>query len=579
MKTVNYEALKAQMDKTLTFAKVPHGDAGIEANIVAWGRAKGNLIETLRKHPGWNEDAMAVIIPERVTEGVSVEEVIDKCAQLCEKLREERLINVATNWQYEGPTWRNLAVQNLSNTDVERLNSTGWGRYEQAKVGQKTSRYIRKLLLNMGTPRNCAPAWKAYAELADTLNPVTITRPLVISINPSDYLMMSYGDNWSSCHIINPEIVDHATNHYSGQSKIGCLAYMVDSCSIITYTVNALPEDLSDLPITHRHTRQMFMLHQKNPLIMQSRMYPYTHDHALIDVRRTIMQGVIAQCLSLPNLWRKKNTYDGFETNGMQYPDYEYVDEYEISVSYQASGEFGYAKEQPIGDTALCVRCGRKVSANDSVICYKCSNELICAYCGEPINVDDEDSYRVIDGRRYHCHCTYWCDHCGEYHSMDVDHVEVEGVGIVCHDALHSSDEYVCFWMRSGHKWIRRVDLPEVFIEICGEYFGDGDAARNRGYEKCARCGYWHSKWEMWSGHDGRKYCDKCCEETMTSCEHGHEYTPLIHRECPMCATERLEAERRQEEEREAARLYHPYARMVREASVSFGAAVDRMDF
>ena len=142
-----------------------------------------------------------------------------------------------------------------------------------------------------------------------------------------------------------------------------------------------------------------------------------------------------------------------------------------------------------------------------------------------------------------------------------------------------SSDEYVRFWMRSGHQWIRRVDLPEVFIEICGEYFGDGDAARIRGYEKCARCGYWHSKWVMWSGLDDRKYCDKCFEETMTTCEHGHEYNPLIHRECPMCATERLEAERRQEEEREAARLYHPYASMVREAAASLRVAVDRMEF
>ena len=579
MRTVNYEALKAQMDKTLTFAKVPHGEDGITANLDAWLSAKRKLINVLRKHPNWNEDAMAVIIPEKVASGVDEYEVRDKCMQLYEKLRDERLSPIAYKWECDGPQWEVLAVQNLSDEDVAYLNDTGWGNYERAKVGQKTSRYIRKLLLKMGVPQDCTPVWKAYAALADALNPVTITRPLVISVNPSDYLMMSYGDNWSSCHIINPDIVAHTTNHYSGQSKIGCLAYLVDSCSIITYTVDALPEDLSDLPITHRHTRQMFMLHQGHPLLLQSRMYPYTHDHALIDVRRTIMQGVIAQCLSLPNLWRKKNTYEGFETVGCQYPDYEYVDEYEISVSYQASGEFDFDMYQSIGDTALCVRCGNRVSANSSVICYECSHELQCAHCGEPINVDDEDSYRVINGRRYHCHCTYWCDHCGEYHSMVVDHAEIEGVGIVCYDALRSSDEYVYLGMRTRSKWIRRVDLPEGSIEICGEYFENDDAARNRGYEKCARCGSWNSKWGMWSGHDGRKYCDKCLEETMTTCEHGHEYASLMHRECPTCAMARREIGRIHVATGRSMTITDEIDRMVCEVSASFRAAVDRMDF
>lgn len=71
------------------------------------------------------------------------------------------------------------------------------------------------------------PYDQAFAQYADLVSDTAREMNFIISLNPLDYLTMSFGVSWVSCHNIR-----------SGGWKGGCLSYMLDSTSIITFVVN-----------------------------------------------------------------------------------------------------------------------------------------------------------------------------------------------------------------------------------------------------------------------------------------------------------------------------------------------------
>lgn len=532
------KSIREQFMDTLDFCEVDYESDGVDANIDQWESNKTPLVNLLRKHPQWNEEALAIIVQEEEKRGCDDQRVMSYCRKIYYAMCALSIGVHAKHWITD-VDWGRFATQFISAEFADYLNSQ-FKYYTTAIAGQKTSRYLRKLFLGMGVPKDAEAFWEIYAKLADELNPYEVEHPLIISVNPSDYLTMSYGSNWASCHIINPDIA-LGGDTYHGMYKAGCLSYIGDEASVIVYTVDKLPENLRDLPKTPRMTRQMFHVNVDEKLILQSRMYPYTNNVDLIDTRRTIVQGVLAQCFGIANLWtRRKDLWSGFEPgrNDQNYRDYTYLSNH-ISVSFPSSFTPDLNNVAHIGAPALCLQCGNEIDDHEEIHCDSCVNCNICRICGEEA---DSDEMHLINGAWYCEDCCFYCEYHNEWEvgSPEDDTHYVEDYGYVCGDAVYESGYF--FWEDFYEQWLVCDNYPDRVLTVDDLTFRDAEAAFDAGYAPCEECGEWALADNMCATMDGEGYlCDWCSMHTnMVFCEDcGEKYNTRLTDYCPNCGVVR----------------------------------------
>ena len=154
--------------------------------------------------------------------------------------------------------------------------------------GMKTSRAFNKVCVHYGFDKD--PNYnKAFAQYADLVSDLTREMDFIMSLNPLDYLTMSFGVRWESCHNIR-----------GGGWMGGCLSYMLDNTSIITFVVNGIEGPIHKIPKVYR---QMF--HYDGDMFVQSRLYPQGNDGAvnLYDKFRGIVTEEFYSLLNVDNEW------------------------------------------------------------------------------------------------------------------------------------------------------------------------------------------------------------------------------------------------------------------------------------
>ena len=128
-----------------------------------------------------------------------------------------------------------------------------------------------------------------FSAYADGINPISVKRYTFISINPLDYLTMSFFKDTSSCHTIDHQNLrpnnDRDGHAYRGMYQSGTLSYMLDGSSIVMYTTR------DDVDIKHpwnydKLNRCMFHLGEEK--FVQGRLYPDGRDKANDDGTVTI---------------------------------------------------------------------------------------------------------------------------------------------------------------------------------------------------------------------------------------------------------------------------------------------------
>lgn len=468
-----------QFVNTLDFCEVEWLRSGVEANLNEY--KKNGLVNLLRRHPNWNEEIKSVVLTVKETKLCATP---DEMVALMNTLAcASSNFNVWANIC----NWKRMSTRFL--TPDHEIKFRAWSdEYNlglKPKAGQKMSRFIRQALLAMGEDLEHNLKLKtAYEKLADALAEYEIKHPLIISANPCDFLTMSYGTNWASCHIINPDIA-RGGDTYSGCYKAGTLSYANDESTLILYTVDKLPDDLRNLPITPRLTRQLFMVNVDNGIMMQSRLYPYTDDLNLIDNYRAVMQDVLATCYGKSNLWSLRR--DCFDTDvfttccySLHYRDYEYANQYHISTSTLRDIE-QVGTVSVIGNEGYYLDVNYKIEIEDAEVV---THEFVCAHCGSEIDPDDVIE---IDGEYYCPECVRECEDCGEWCVAD-DMTDVGGDYVyhwVCRDCLENH-YYVCYH--------------------CDEYVHEDAVITTR---------------------DGETYCQDCANEHLVCCEDCEEYVQL----------------------------------------------------
>lgn len=474
--------------------------AGVLANLNAWERNKGPLIDLLRKHPNWDESALAVVFE------VTQSREIDRYTVFPLK---NAVLDLSMDLDMEGDAFTNLNYSLDAATgaytkllsDEQVVSSIRQYSGVSCAVGQKTSRAINKICQKYGLDKH--PEYNArFAKLADSLNPMQVKRTALLSVHPCDYLEMSNEDNsWRSCHCIR-----------EGEYHAGTLSYMNDVVSMIFYTVD---EDLGGPYYREpKRTRQVFAY--RDGILLQSRLYPHTEDEEARNIYRDIVQRTISHCLNVPNLWKLRRKQEAVDANcqthadALHYTDYTYQC-YKSNVSLLELIHNDDEKSIVIGNTAYCLDCSRKLYHTDSLYCESCNcnaDYTTCEDCGERIRLDSDDDF-CIGGAHYCQDCVAWCDSCQEYTNGEViDVYELQGRCIrVCSDCR---EQY----------YVSCEDCGGYFRNDCGVRLEDGfhcqDCLDSR-YYICSHFGDYvacESTVEI-----GEKLCTNCVEEVRTEME------------------------------------------------------------
>lgn len=225
--------------------------------------------------------------------------------------------------------------------------------FKMSSSTQKTSRVFNKLAEFMGIDTQKDKSYTTrYAQYADMINPKSNEMYYIISVNPLDYLLMSIGNNWSSCHTIDHTNINqirctNGTSTYQGMYRGGTLSYMLDEVSMVTYTLK--PTDNVEHPEMERKIYRN-MMHYQDGTLIQGRVYPQSKDGAtdLYAQLRKHFEDVFIKCIgdgTHNNLWTapKKTCNvrgDIYTSMGAHYRDYEQYGEAYSGCCYTRLKDF-----------------------------------------------------------------------------------------------------------------------------------------------------------------------------------------------------------------------------------------------
>lgn len=227
--------------------------------------------------------------------------------------------------------------------------------------GMKTSRAFNKVCTFYGVTEN--PKYNTeFPRYADMVNALSRKLNYVISLNPLDYLKMSFGNTWASCHTIDKQNVRCMENAYHGQYCGGTISYMLDKVSFVNYVVHTTnasnPEELDKI------YRNMF--HYQSGALIQGRVYPQGKDGAtdLYTKMRGIMQKQISELLNLENLWVKKGSTcdsDWIYSKGRHYHDYYNYSDCNLTIIKELQDNISIESNFiTVGHEPVCVYCGEQ---------------------------------------------------------------------------------------------------------------------------------------------------------------------------------------------------------------------------
>ena len=238
--------------------------------------------------------------------------------------------------------------------------------------GLKTSRAFNRVCEVYGV--NKAENYnKLFAQYSDMVSDLKRELDFYISLNPYDYLTMSFGNSWASCHTIDKHNIRRMPDSYSGGYCGGCLSYMLDKSSIITFAMDKGADVQKDGKIY----RNMF--HFDNNMLMQSRVYPQANDGGtdLYETFRVVVQSEFALMLGLANnswehLGNRLTCVERTISNGVHYRDYECKDDCNISCPTELLGRIGSDSRIYVGTHGICAYCGERITTSNRVSHENC---------------------------------------------------------------------------------------------------------------------------------------------------------------------------------------------------------------
>ena len=255
---------------------------------------------------------------------------------------------------------RNLERSNIDENDANEINKL----FDvKAVAGQKLSRVINKIMAYTGLA-DMPDYNKAFSKYSDAVNPLKITRHTLLSVHPIDYLTMSNGNSWTSCHSVRNR----------GQYHSGTMSYMLDRSSFVYYTVDK-SYDGNKYEEQPKIVRCMF--HMGYEKLVQGRVYPQSTDgdeSVYLEVRN-IVRRVLANCMGIKDDWTiqrgSSSCTKEIDSKGTHYKDYTNTSRCNVSRIKREDG-FSSNKQIVVGHSPICVKCGSSHNGHSTLKCNRC---------------------------------------------------------------------------------------------------------------------------------------------------------------------------------------------------------------
>lgn len=345
-------------------------DEAVTKMAKKWAQNKSKLANILRKADGWDEKNLCVVRDITVIqrdEGRAQSAYktllydIFCCAPSdtpCSSL----LANMYSEKSLQSDVRAGALSQQGREWLVDNLESRGFNVKFSLNVGAKFSRVMNAVLRAVieQAHLDCPEYERWFAAFSDGVKTKPEKLKFVLSIHPADYMRMSFGNSWDSCHKLG-----------KGCYQAGTLSYMLDTCSMVGFVVK--PECKDEYWKEGKIFRQMFMYNGAE--MLKSRLYP---DYSTNDgIYGTAFADCVAKILDIPSDWEK--VYSALTTmaqgkNSAAYPDFtfSYYNTWSlVNPKYLADDAF-IVKKTPIGEPPMCPECGREHRTKNSCYCNDC---------------------------------------------------------------------------------------------------------------------------------------------------------------------------------------------------------------
>lgn len=498
-----------------------YSDDALNKIIDTWAEDKADLITAFKKHPNYLEGKFMIAFNHNFDRTVDINiirsfvdwlisyDVSIGVRDFMPKDMREYVVSHGCKYPYNIYMFLCKLVdytEQYIETDIADLVNEIYPD-ARAREGQKMSRIVNKICDYIGLTK--MPDYnKEFAKYADAINPLQIVRHTILSVNPLDYLTMSFGNSWASCHTIDKTNKRGMPNSYEGMYSSGTVSYMLDGTSMVFYTVDAA-YDGNDFWHEPKINRQMF--HWGKEKLIQGRLYPQDNDNhgEVYKPYREIVQKIMSELFDFPNYWTvKKGTAEAskyVESEGTHYRDYENYSNCNLSIPKGSENE----ETIIVGHDPICIRCGKEHSTADNINC--CSSKYTCADCG--CAIEDEDDVIYIDGETYCRDCVNYCNCCNEYTRDDVTYIESED-RYVCDDCLNEYYEYCT----GCDEYVDRDDM--TYVESEDECYCRSCLEDN--FCTCGRCMEIFRNRVM-TEFDNEELCPDCLEEAKAEVEEDTE--------------------------------------------------------
>lgn len=358
------------MESVFDEAHYNYTDEAVTKMAKKWARNKSKLANVLRKADGWDEKNLCVVRDITV-----VQRDANRAQQAFKKLIYD-IYCCAPNYAPGTRLLSDMYSADILLSDarlgtlsqrgrewfVANLERQGFDVKFSLNVGAKFSRVMNAVLRAVieQTHFACPEYEKWFAAFSDGVKTKPEKLKFVLSIHPADYMRMSFGNSWESCHKLG-----------RGCYQAGTLSYMLDTCSMVGYVVKAECKD--EYWKEGKIFRQMFMYNGVE--MLKSRLYPdYSTNDAIYGAT---FADCVAKILDIPSDWKKVNTTLTTMAQGKgssAYPDFTYsrYNTWSLVDPKYLADDAVITKTTPIGEPPMCPICGKEHWNKDSCYCDDC---------------------------------------------------------------------------------------------------------------------------------------------------------------------------------------------------------------
>lgn len=453
-----------------------HTDEALNQIVDEWYAQKKILIDAFRKHPNYVDGQFVISFTKEIERSIDERGSDDFSRWLqnnCMRVTSIQRQNILDRrngcrylpedlWDFFEYLYR--YAEKLISQDTARVLERAIPEVK-VRAGEKTTRVINRICNYLGWDKVDGYN-KEFAKYSDSLSTSVVKRRIVLSLNPMDYLTMSFGNSWSSCHTIDKENKRCMPNGYEGMYSSGTMSYMLDQSSMVLYTVDP-KEDTEEYWQKPKINRQMF--HWGNAKLVQSRLYPQSSDQRGTEYSfyRDIVKDIFVKIFDLSGNWKTEISHYAagkyIHSEGTHYRDYYNFSNCSLSYCDELNTDMFI-----VGAAPICVRCGKRHHDEEHIDCCVIRR---CKRCGCLILEDDEDAHEI--NGEFYCHrCCFRCNICGSYHAGDGTRIRNENI-TVCDDC------------RNEHF---------VRCEDCRTFVRRGSLVSHNESLLCDDCYQWHTR-------------------------------------------------------------------------------------